>query len=42
MVWSVLVFDLKTESEWGEPGPPTAVPDVPDKRSVHEASPLRV
>jgi hypothetical protein len=33
LVWSVpvLVFDLKPESEWGEPGPPTAVPDLPDQ-----------
>ena len=26
----VLVFDLKTESEWGKPGQPTALPDLPD------------
>ncbi len=44
---SVLVFDLKTESEWGEPGPPTADPDqVPrPTRPVHvhaEAAPLEV
>ena len=28
--FSVLVFDLKTESEWGKPGQPTALPDLPD------------
>jgi hypothetical protein len=24
-------FDLKNGAEWGEPGPPTAVPDMPNK-----------
>ena len=41
MVWSVLVFDLKTESEWGEPGPPTAVPDIPDKLGPCMCTPRR-
>ena len=27
----VLVFDLKTKSEWGKPGQPTALPDLPDQ-----------
>ncbi len=30
LVGTVTVLDLKTESEWGEPGPP-AVPNVPSK-----------
>ena len=30
LVWSVLVFDLKTESEWGKPGQPTAFADHAD------------
>lgn len=40
-LWSVLVFDLKTESEWGEPGPPTAVPDMPDKLGPCMCTPRR-
>ena len=41
MVWFVLVFDLKTESEWGEPGPPTAVPDLPDQLGPCMCTPRR-
>ena len=34
--WDELVFDLvKPESEWGEPGPPTVVPDLPDQYRIH-------
>jgi hypothetical protein len=48
LVWSFLVFDLKTEPEWGEPGPPTVpVPDHPDQLGPcmtvrAEAAPLKV
>jgi len=38
---SVLVFDLKTESEWGEPGPPTSVPDLPDQLGPCMCAPRR-
>ena len=37
----VLVFDLKTESERGEPGPPTAVPDLPDQLGPCMCTPRR-
>ena len=41
MVWSVLVFDLKTESEWGEPGPPTADQDHQDQLGPCMCTPRR-
>ncbi len=43
MVWSVLVlvFDLKTESEWGEPGPPTADQDHKDQLGPCMCTPRR-
>ena len=37
----VLVFDLKTESEWGEPGPPTADPDHPGQLGPCMCTPRR-
>ncbi len=37
----LLVFDLKAESEWGEPGPPTAMPDMPDKLGPCVCAPRR-
>jgi hypothetical protein len=40
--WDELVFDLvKPESEWGEPGPPTAVPDLPDQLGPCMCTPRR-
>jgi len=38
---SVLVFDLKTESEWGEPGPPTADQDHQDQLGPCMCTPRR-
>ena len=37
----VLVFDLKTESEWGEPGPPTAEQDHQDQLGPCFCAPRR-
>ena len=37
----VLVFDLKTESEWGEPGPPTADQDHQDQLGPCMCTPRR-
>ena len=37
----VLVFDLKTESEWGEPGPPTAEQDHQDQLGPCMCAPRR-
>ena len=41
LVWSVPVFDLKTESEWGEPGPPTADQDHQDQLGPCMCTPRR-
>ena len=37
----LLVFDLKTESEWGEPGPPTADQDHQDQLGPCMCTPRR-